>query len=54
MTTPADRTAKRISIEEWFARNDALDLLRTAPADRRMKAREDLRRTPADRVAVRA
>lgn len=54
MDAPADRTAKRISIEEWFARYDALDLLRKAPADRRVKAREDLRGTPADRIAVRS
>ncbi len=53
MNVPADRTDNRISIEEWFARCDALGLLRTAPADRRIKAREDLRCTPADRIAVR-
>ena len=28
MTTPADKTAKRISIEDWFVRYDAADLLK--------------------------
>lgn len=53
MDAPADRIAKRISVEEWRARYDALDLLRSAPADRRVKGREDLRNAPGDRVAVR-
>lgn len=53
MNAPADRIAKRISVEEWHARYDALDLLRTTPADRRVKAREDMRNAPADRIAVR-
>ena len=48
-----DVIAQRISIEEWFARYDALDLLRRAPADRRIKARQDFRDAPADRTAVR-
>lgn len=53
MDAPADRIAKRISNEESHARDDALDLLRSAPADRRVKAREDLRNPPADRIATR-
>lgn len=49
MKAPADRTAKRISAQEWFARYDAIDLLK-----------RDLQQTlpqmnaPADRIAVRA
>lgn len=47
---PADRTAKRISVEEWFVRYDAIDPLkrdatRIAPTSMR---------PPADRIAVRA
>ena len=53
MAAPADRIAKRLSLEEWRWRHDALELQRVAPADRRVKAREDLRNTPADRIAVR-
>ena len=44
---PADRTAKRISAQEWFAQLDALALLKRQPAQPQM-------RTPADRIAVRA
>lgn len=46
---PADRTAKRISAQEWFARFDTLDLLarNQQPAQPQMRA-------PADRIAVRA
>jgi hypothetical protein len=46
---PADRTAKRISAQEWFARFGALDLLarHQKPAQPQMSA-------PADRIAVRA
>lgn len=49
MKAPADRTAKRISVQEWFARYDALDLLKRTqlPAPPQMDA-------PADRIAVRA
>ncbi|HYD87972.1 MAG TPA: hypothetical protein VEA80_10890 [Vitreimonas sp.] len=48
---PADRTAKRLSVEEWFARYDGVDLVsgRTAPQEQRPQARP-----PADRIAVRA
>lgn len=50
MNTPADRTAKRLSREEWLARNVAVDQLRAAqPADRRAR----LSGPAADRVAVR-
>jgi len=45
---PADRTAKRISAQEWFARYDALDLLQ------RHQQPQPQMRTPADRIAVRA
>jgi hypothetical protein len=50
MQTPADRTAKRISSEEWFARYDG------APSVQRDKQNaRALQRllAPADRVAVR-
>ena len=48
MKTPADRTAKRISIAEWFARYDRSKLLKTS-----QQPRPQLR-VPADRTAVRA
>lgn len=49
MNAPADRTAKRISAQEWFARNDALDLLKR----HRQQAQPQMR-APADRIAIRA
>jgi hypothetical protein len=49
MKAPADRTAKRISVEEWFARYDALDLLK-----RHQKPAQPQMHAPADRIAVRA
>lgn len=52
MHAPADKIAKRISVEEWFARYDALDLLkpRNAPRARALSYEPP----PADRIAVRA
>jgi hypothetical protein len=48
MIAPADRTAKRISVEEWFARYDMIDLLK------RERLRPDpVMRAPADRTALR-
>ena len=50
MNTPADRTVKRLSREEWYARYDAIEQLRPQqPQDRRAR----LTRPAADRVAVR-
>ncbi len=50
MKTPADRTAKRLSREEWLARSVAIVQLHTPqPADRRAR----LSGPAADRVAVR-
>ncbi len=50
MNTPADRTAKRLSSEEWRARYDTLELLRPPqPQDRRAR----LTGPAADRVATR-
>lgn len=49
MQAPADKTAKRISVEEWFARYDSVDLMKhpvQAPVRPQMRA-------PADRTAVR-
>jgi hypothetical protein len=51
MHAPADRTAKRISVEEWFARYDAIDLLKRAAQQPRERPQM---RAPADRIAVRA
>jgi hypothetical protein len=48
MNAPADRTAKRISVQEWFARYDALDLLKRHPQPARPQMH-----APADRIAVR-
>ncbi|MBC7769097.1 MAG: hypothetical protein H7124_09955 [Phycisphaerales bacterium] len=46
---PADKTAKRISAEDWFARYDSVDLLKS-----RAEPTEAPRmRPPADRIAVR-
>jgi hypothetical protein len=50
MKAPADRTAKRISVQEWFARYDAQDLLKR---HQQQQAQPQMR-TPADRIAVRA
>ena len=50
MNTPADRTVKRLSREEWYARYDAIEQLRPQqPQDRRAR----LTGPAADRVAVR-
>ena len=49
MNAPAaDRTAKRISVQEWFARYAALDHLK-----RHQQRAQPQMRAPADRVAVR-
>ncbi|MGD9980902.1 MAG: hypothetical protein AB7H66_08275 [Hyphomonadaceae bacterium] len=48
MNAPADRTAKRISVEEWFARHDAIDLLK-----RQLLQPQPVMRAPADRTALR-
>ncbi|MBK8545143.1 MAG: hypothetical protein IPL62_17400 [Caulobacteraceae bacterium] len=49
MRAPADRTVKRISVQEWFARYDALDLLKHT-----QQPAQPLMHAPADRIAVRA
>jgi hypothetical protein len=49
MDAPADRTAKRISAEEWFARYDMIDLLK-----RELRRPQPAMRIPADRTALRA
>lgn len=51
MRAPADRTARRISLEEWLVRFEAIDLLKL-PADQ-PRERPQMR-APADRTAVRA
>jgi hypothetical protein len=52
MHAPADRTAKRISLEEWLARYDAIDLLPVlAKRQEKLPARMAI---PADRTVVRA
>ncbi|MEZ5959533.1 MAG: hypothetical protein R3C30_03785 [Hyphomonadaceae bacterium] len=48
MNAPADKTAKRLSAREWFARYGA-----SRPVTTQQKA-QPLMRAPADRVAVRA
>ncbi len=48
MNAPADKTAKRISVQEWFARYDALDLLK-----RNEQQAQPQMRVPADRRALR-
>lgn len=48
MNAPADRTAKRISVQEWFARYDALDLLK-----RMQQPAQPMMHAPADRTALR-
>lgn len=50
MQAPADKTAKRISVEEWFARYDGVDLMKH-PVQERVRPQM---RAPADRIAVRA
>jgi hypothetical protein len=52
MNTPADKTAKRISVEEWFARYDAIELLKQVRSERGRLLQQVL--APADRIAVRA
>lgn len=52
MHAPADKTAKRISVEEWFARYDALDLLKPRNSSRAHAV--NYAPPPADRIAVRA
>lgn len=52
MHAPADKTAKRISLEEWFLRYDALDLLKPRNASRASAV--NYAPPPADRIAVRA
>lgn len=47
MNAPADRTAKRISAQEWFARSARAQL-----ADPLARARPQMP-APADRIAVR-
>lgn len=49
MKAPADRTAKRISVEEWAARYDAIDLLK-----RQLLRPQRVMPAPADRTALRA
>lgn len=51
MKAPADRTAKRLSVQEWLARYDSLDLLK---AMQRPEADLKSMQAPADRIAVRA
>lgn len=51
MHTPADRTAKRISVQEWFVRSDAVELATAAVPTPRAPRRQ--MQPPADRVAVR-
>ena len=47
MNAPADKTAKRISSEEWFARYDGRS------RDARDKSAPASMKPPADRIAVR-
>lgn len=51
MNTPADRTAKRLSRDEWYARYDATELLKAARHGVRVSSSTP---APADRIAVRA
>jgi hypothetical protein len=48
MNAPADRTAKRISAQEWFARVGAIDLLKL-----NLQKTQPQMRVPADRTALR-
>lgn len=50
MQAPADKTAKRISVEEWFARYDSVDLMKR-PVQQRIRPQM---RIPSDRIALRA
>jgi hypothetical protein len=51
MHAPADRTAKRISLEDWLARYDAIDLLPLlSKRQEKLPARMAI---PADRIVVR-
>jgi|GEM_PF-2871208 len=49
---PADKTAKRLSAAEWFARYDAVELLNPR-AEPRGSAKQRMS-PPADRIAIRA
>ena len=49
MQTPADKTAKRISVEVWLVRYDGVDVMKH-PIHARVRPQM---RTPADRIAVR-
>ena len=51
MRPPADRTAKRLSAEEWFPRYDAAQILKHAA--QRPRGSQQMP-APADRIAVRA
>jgi hypothetical protein len=51
MHAPADKTAKRLSLEDWFVRYDAFDLLKRGTDGR---AKRTAAPPPADRIAVRA
>ena len=53
MHVPADRTAKRISTQEWFARYDAVDLMKPVRSETPGRAPREMP-APADRIAVRA
>ena len=48
MNAPADRTAKRLSAREWFARYGASDAIKHSQPHA-----QPLMRAPADRIAVR-
>ncbi len=48
MQKPADKTAKRLSADEWYARYDGV----VVPMPKRTPAPKQ--RPPADRIAVRA
>ena len=51
MHAPADKTAKRISLEDWLTRYDAIDLLPLF--SKRQEKLPSRMAIPADRVAVR-
>lgn len=51
MKAPADKIAKRLSVEEWFARYDSIDLLQRQDAPRTKRPQMP---PAADRIAVRA
>jgi hypothetical protein len=54
MQAPADKTVKRLSVEEWFARYDALDLLKAKQQQQHGDRKAQRTAPPADRIAVRA